>query len=88
MADIESAKTKLIIEAGNLKLVTETHMGTVRDIISLGRMADAIPIVEAMVSAELILRMLKQATEMAVLPNCTMFRNEEKGLFRLVSNLG
>ncbi len=44
------------------------------------------PDVEAYVSAELVARMLKRATEMAILPNCTVFRGEG-GLFQLVSNM-
>lgn len=84
LADLESAKTVLTVMGNRLKLLTETHMGIVRDSLAYKCPED----VEASVSAELLHRIIAECDEMAVMDNCTVFRNQANGLFRLVSNLG
>ena len=83
VADPESAKTMLSVQANRVKLLTETSMGVVRDTLAFGEHQE----VEAAVSAELIQRCASLCSEMAIFENCVVFKNEEK-LFILTSNMG
>lgn len=82
IADPESAKTVLTVEANRLKLLTQTNMGTVKDTLAFEH-----PEVEAAVSAELVQRCVSLSAEMAVLENCVIFKDGEK-LLILTSNMG
>lgn len=81
VADPESAKTVLTVEAGRLKLLTETGMGIVRE--SLGLTGH--PEVVAHVSAELVQHSLSLCNEMAILDSVVAYRKGE-GLLQIVSN--
>lgn len=83
VADPESARTVFTVEAGRLKLLTEAKLGVVRDSLKFADYEE----VEADVSAEVIQRTIPFCTEMAVLGNCTIYRNG-KTLYQLVSNMG
>lgn len=82
IADPESAKTVLTVEANRLKLLTQTNMGIVKDTLAFEH-----PEVEAAVSAELVQRCASLSAEMAVLENCVIFKDGEK-LLILTSNMG
>ena len=83
VADAESAKTLLTLEAGRMRLVTETHMGVVRDTLA----AKGHPDVQAKVSAELMQHTIALCDEMAVFEGCIVYRNGDK-LLQLLSNMG
>ena len=83
IADAESAKTSLSIVDGKLSLHTETHQGVVRDVLPYGKVSDT----TADVSAEYVQRALGLSTEMSILEDWTVYR-DEKSLFLVVSNLG
>lgn len=83
VADPESGKTILTVEKGVLNLLTETPSGVVRDSVPMDEHSD----VQAMVSAELMQKMLVLSAEMSILENCCVFRNGEQ-LFQLLSNVG
>jgi len=83
VADPESAKTVMTVDANRVKLLTETAMGVVRDTLAFGKH----PGVTAAVSAELMQRCASLCSEMAILENCCCFKNEDK-LFILTSNMG
>jgi hypothetical protein len=83
IADAESAKTLLSVQAGRVKLLTATSMGAVRDTLAFGEHDE----VEANVSSELVQRCASLCTELAVFTNCCCFRNGSK-LFILTSNMG
>jgi hypothetical protein len=82
VADAESAKTVLTVEAKRLKLLTDTPMGVVRDSVPFADHAD----VTANVSAQLIERCIKLCNHMAVLPNCVVFKGER--LLIVTANMG
>lgn len=83
LGDAESAKTKLTVEQGRLKLVTETRSsGTARDSLVLPKHPD----VQTQVSAALLSKLLDRAEEIAIGERCTVLRNGEK-ILQMVSNL-
>lgn len=81
VADPESKPTQLTVEGGKLTLLTDTHLGVVRDVLPFKH-----PDVAALVSPELMQRSIKVCTEMSILENCCCFRSDE--LFCLLSNYG
>jgi DNA polymerase III sliding clamp (beta) subunit (PCNA family) len=83
VADPESAKTVLTVQAGRLKILTETASGVVRDTLAYAEQDE----VEASVSAELMQRCASLTDELAILNNCCVFRSGEE-LFILTSNMG
>lgn len=82
VADPESKPTQLTVEGNKLHLVTDTHLGTVRDVLPFKH-----PDVVALVSAELMQRSIELTTEMSILENCCCFNNG-LALFQLLSNYG
>jgi DNA polymerase III sliding clamp (beta) subunit (PCNA family) len=82
VADPESAKTVLTVDANKLKLVTETSVGVVRDSMPV---AGHQP-VTAYVSAAFVQRAISLCEEFAILENCTVYRHGDD-LFQLLSNM-
>jgi DNA polymerase III sliding clamp (beta) subunit (PCNA family) len=82
VAEAESAKTVLTVEAGKLRLLTTTHMGVVKDNLPLPKHPD----VRADVSAANLQRSISLCKEMAITENCVCLRGD--GLFILTSNIG
>lgn len=82
VADPESKPTQLSVQDGNLHLLTDTSLGIVRDVLPFQH-----PDVVALVSAGLMQRSVKLTTEMAIMTNCCVFRNNN-GLWQLLSNFG
>lgn len=82
VADPESKPTQLTVEGGKLRLLTDTHLGTVRDVLPFKH-----PDVQALVSAELLQRSISLCTEIAVMENCVCTRSGDE-LFVLLSNYG
>ena len=82
VAKAESAKTVLTVEGGKLKLLTETHMGVVRDSVPLSGHPD----VTAEVSAELMQRTIAICDEIAITDRCVAYRSGET-LFQIISNI-
>lgn len=78
----ETVKTKLTVENGKLKLLTETHLGAVRDIVGLSGHPD----VEADVSAELLQRTLSICDEIAITDRVVAYRSGDT-LFQIISNM-
>lgn len=70
VADPVSAKTTLMVQGNKLRLLTETAMGTIDDVIPFKH-----PDVTAHVSAEKVQRALGVCAEMAIMENCTVYRN-------------
>ncbi len=70
VADPVSAPTQLVVEKGKLRMCTSTHMGVVNDIIAFNH-----PDVTANVSAEKVQKSLELCNEMAIMENCSVFRN-------------
>lgn len=84
VADPESKKTTLSIKGANLDMLTETHLGVVRDTLPI---KGKHPAVEAHVSASMVQRAIGVCDEMAVLENCSVYRNGGS-LMQLLSNMG
>ena len=82
VAKAESAKTVLTVSQGKLKLLTVTHIGEVKDTVSLSGHPD----VEAHVSAELMQRSLNICDEIAITDRCVAYRSGEQ-LFQIISNV-
>lgn len=79
----ETAKTVLTVENKRLKIVTESPLGIVRDSIAFDG-----PDVQANVLAEHLQKLLPLSDEICIQENCVALRNQDAGLFQLVSNLG
>ncbi len=82
VADAESKPTQLTVDRGMLTLLTDTHLGVVRDVLTFKH-----PDVVALVSSELLQRSIGITTEMAILENCCCFKSGDE-LFCLLSNYG
>lgn len=82
VADKESKPTQIVVEAGRIKLLTESSYGTVRDTLAMAKHSDVI----VMVSAEKVQRAMSITDEMAVMENCTVFRSGDV-LLQVVSNM-
>lgn len=82
VGDPESKPTQLTVAGGKLSLLTDTHLGVVRDVLSFEH-----PDVVALVSAELMQRSVAVTTEMAIMSNCCVFKQGEH-LFTLLMNFG
>jgi DNA polymerase III sliding clamp (beta) subunit (PCNA family) len=82
VGDPESKPTQLTVEIGKLRLVTDTPLGVVKDVLPLEH-----PDVTALAAAHLLQRSIAQCKEMAIMANCCVFRDGEI-LFQLVSNYG
>ena len=80
LADAESAKTTFTVEGGRLKLLTETHMGVVRDSMDF-KHADVV----ANTSAALVQRSIKLCDQISILENCTAYKGDR--LLVVVSNM-
>lgn len=83
LADPESAKTTVAVDAGKLMLLTETHMGTVRDDLKAKGHDD----VKALVHASLMHRSLDVCDEISIRENVTVYR-QGKTVLQVVSNIG
>lgn len=84
LADPESAKTVLTVEGKSLRLLTETSMGVVRDVVPFGAHAA----VSANVSAEFMQRCIGLCDQMAIFERVCCFSRADKTLFILAGNLG
>jgi len=82
VADPESKPTQLTVKDGKLHLLTDTHLGIIRDVLAFQH-----PDVVALVSAELLQRAISLTSEIVIMDNCCTFRSEQ-GLFVLLSNYG
>ena len=83
VADAESAKTTLTVKKGKLKLHTQTHMGVVKDELSMRGHED----VEANVHASLVQRSIAICDKMAILEGCTTYALGTHVL-QIVGNIG
>jgi DNA polymerase III sliding clamp (beta) subunit (PCNA family) len=82
VADPESKATAIKVSGGKLYLNTETHLGDVKDVISI---ESEHPDISASVSAKLIATAISVCNEMAVFDNCTVYRQGDEFIL-LVSN--
>ena len=82
VADPISAKTDLIVTDNTLELVTETSAGLVEDLVPFEH-----PDIKVSISAAMVQTSMGVCGEMAIMNNCTAFRNGNKVL-QLVANLG
>jgi len=83
VADIESAKTVMQVDGTKLKLITDTHMGTVRDELRIKNQKD----IAAVVHASLVQRSLEVCDQISIRDNCTAYKLEDKVL-QVVANVG
>jgi len=83
IADPDSAKTVFEITSEKLRLITETHMGIVRDVMPYPKHED----ISANASAAMVQRAIGLCDEMAILERCTVYR-QGTTLFMVVSNMG
>lgn len=79
----ETAPTVLTVEAGRLKLLSQTKLGTVRDSIAV---PSPLPPVTASVSASMLNDALELCTEIAILENCCVLKGDKLSV--LLSNMG
>jgi DNA polymerase III sliding clamp (beta) subunit (PCNA family) len=79
----ENKATDVHIENGKITLTTETHMGVVRDIITLKGGHQPI---EVKVDAKLMSRAISVTDEFAIQENCTMY-NYGEDFFLIMSNI-
>ena len=84
VSDPESAPTKLTVKDGKLIMLTETHMGVVRDSMVV---RGAHPDTEATVNASAVQRAIKICDEIALFENCTVYRQGD-ALLQVLSNMG
>lgn len=84
VAEPVSKPTSVKVTDGKMKLFTSTDMGEVRDVLNI---AGDHPDAEANVNAALMARSLAVCSELAVLQECTCYRQEED-LFQILSNIG
>lgn len=82
IGDPETATTKVEIKDGKLKMVTESSLGVVDDLLGYRGHKD----VKTTIYASLVLRCMGTCAEMLVQPHCTAFKNE--ALLVVVSNSG
>lgn len=82
LAKLESAKTTLTVEGGKLKLLTETHMGIVRDTVGLSGHPDVI----ADVSAEVLQRSIDICEELTITDRCVAYRAGDT-LLQIIANM-
>ena len=82
LAEPESQRTVVTVEKGRLRLLTETHMGEVKDELPLKGHPDVV----AHVNAAHIQQAISHCEQFAILDNCTVF--EAPDVFMLVSNMG
>lgn len=83
LSDPESQKTLLTVEKGKLQMLTETHMGTVKDVLVFKGHVD----VTANVNASHLQRALGYCDQMFILDNCVVFE-KLPNVFQIVSNMG
>lgn len=88
VADPESKPTQLTVKDGKLHLLTDTHLGVIRDVLPFKH-----PDVVALVSAELLQRAISLTSEMAIMDNCCCFSGgsghiKPPTLWQLLSNYG
>ncbi len=81
VADPVSAPTQLVVEKGKLRMCTSTHMGVVNDVMAFDH-----PDVTANVSAEKVQQSLELCNEMAIMENCSVFRNGDT-LLQVTGNM-
>lgn len=81
VADVESKPTIITVKDNKMELITETHIGVVKDALKIGKHPD----VEASVAAKVIHRAAGTCEEFALFENCTVYRREE-GFFLIVGN--
>lgn len=82
LADPESQKTVLTVDNGKLEMLTNTHMGVVRDSLSIRGHED----VEAHVNAAFIQRAISTCDQMAIFGNCCVFKNGDQ-ILQLIGNM-
>lgn len=82
VADPEGKPTQLTVSGGKLELVTNSPLGTVRDVLPFKH-----PDVVALVSPALLQRSIGLCDEMSILENCCVFKKGDE-LFQLLSNFG
>ena len=78
----ESKPTRLTVQEGRLKLLTESSMGIVRDSLQFPKHPD----VQANINAELAQRAIGLCDQMAILPNCTVYKKGDV-LLQLLGNM-
>lgn len=81
LADPESQKTVVTIAKSKMTLLTETHMGEIKDDFKLEGHSD----VEASINASHLQKALESCIGLAVLENCIIL--EAPDVFKLVSNV-
>jgi DNA polymerase III sliding clamp (beta) subunit (PCNA family) len=82
LADPESQKTQIAVSKGKLRLLTETHMGQVKDEMPMKGHPD----IEINVNAAHLQRALEHCEQIAFLENCTVL--EAPDVLQVVSNMG
>ncbi len=82
LAEPENQKTHVTVEKGKLRLLTETHMGEVKDEFPF----KGHPEITANVNASYMLQAIEHCSQMAIHDNCTIF--EAPDVLILVSNMG
>lgn len=83
LSDPESQKTVMTVSKGRLQILTETHMGEVKDDLPLKGHPD----VKAHVNASHLQRAIQYCDQVAILEGCTVFE-KTPDVFQLVSNMG
>lgn len=82
VSDIESKRTLISIHNNKMRMLTETDIGNVRDIISL---REDHPDIEISIHASLIQRSALLCEQMAILDNCTCYKSGDT-LFQIITN--
>ena len=82
LADAESKQTNVTIAKGRLKLLTETHMGEVKEDLSLKGHPDVV----TKINAGHLARAIKVCDKIAFHENCTVLERTPN-VFQLVSNM-
>lgn len=83
LSDPESQKTIATVEKGKLTLLTETHMGEIKDILILKGHQD----VTAHINAAHLQRALQYCDQIAIHENCVVLE-QTPDVLQLVSNMG
>lgn len=84
VATSSTAPTLASVNKGKLVLVTDSHVGVVRDVFKL---KSNCPDVEASLSAEAVQRSLNVCSEISIMHNCTAYKEGSK-FFIVLGNLG
>lgn len=83
IAEPENKATEIAINSGKINLITETHMGAVKDTIAF---KGKHPAIEFKVDAKLMSRAIDVTQEFAVQDDCTIYRHGED-FFLVMSNI-